>query len=327
MPLSITVAICTRNRARQLEQALHALVDPVRGCSGQAEVEVLVVDNGSSDDTAQVTSSMAASLPLRHVYEPAAGLSHARNRACEEARGDYIAWIDDDVIVGSAWLRAYTGAIHRHPDAAFFGGPIVPKFEGVPPSWLRRSAGEIEHIYSARDLGTGERCVELRRDLPFGANYVVRRRDQLAVSYDPRLGRQPSAPWLAGEESVLLGALLDAGGRGWWVPAATVGHVIPGERQTLRYLLAHGYGMGRTYARRRPVGGRPPLLLGRPRWLWSNLYRQSVAAASAWLFQPPAAWVPAVYAAATAAGRLRDQGVVDGPLITDSQRVDSRSQE
>lgn len=315
----ISVAICTRDRARHLTAALDALRPAVERCRGRVDVEVLVVDNGSSDATAAVAAANANTLPMRCVVEPTPGLSHARNRACREARGDYIAWIDDDVVVDADWLLAYADAIQRHPDAAFFGGPIRLRFEGLPPGWLTDASLEIEHIYSALDLGGQARRIERRRDLPYGANYVVRQREQRLVSYDTQLGRQPGSPWLAGEESVALGALLDSGARGWWVPEAGVEHVIPRRRQTLRYLLAHGYGMGRTDARRKPVAAGAPLLLGRPRWLWARLARSILHAIRAGLGASARTWVPALHTAANVAGRVRDYDRGDAPEASTSE--------
>jgi len=326
--LKVTVAICTRNRARHLNDALTALAGTIEACPMPPDTEVLVVDNGSTDDTPAVVSAMRNALPLRRVMEPHAGLSRARNRAVREAGGDYLAWLDDDAVVDPGWLHAYAEAIRRHPGAAFFGGPIRPRFEGEPPAWLLGAARQIGYVYSAIDLGAEPRELEARRDLPYGANYVVRRSEQLRLSYDTRLGRQPGSAWLAGEESALLGLLLDAGKRGRWVPHAAVDHVIPAGRQTLRYLLAHGYGMGRTDARRKPVAaGSGAVLLGRPRWLWRRLLRAAGTAASACVLEQAAVWVPAVHGAAAAAGRLRDYRCSVEPEIADRQRLDSRSQE
>src|SRR5688500_3500637 len=96
-PMQVTVIICTRNRADQLRRTLEsaAAVDTPEHVSW----ELLVVDNGSTDHTPEVVESFSGRLPIRRVSEPEAGLSNARNRGVAEAKGDYICWTDDDVLI------------------------------------------------------------------------------------------------------------------------------------------------------------------------------------------------------------------------------------
>src|SRR5262245_24832825 len=130
----ITVAVCTWNRAKLLEQSL-ASMRRLRVPSGH-DWELLVVDNNCTDDTDAVLRSYAGCLPLRRLFEPTPGKSHAANLALAHARGELILWTDDDVMVDPDWLSAYAGAAARWPDVAYFGGRIVPLFEAPPPRWL-----------------------------------------------------------------------------------------------------------------------------------------------------------------------------------------------
>ena len=100
----------------------------------EVEWELLVVNNNSTDDTDVVAERFADRLPLRLLQEPTAGKSHALNRAVREASGEYLLFTDDDVLVDEEWIAAYTCAFRRWPDAAIFGGPIRPWFDGTPPS-------------------------------------------------------------------------------------------------------------------------------------------------------------------------------------------------
>src|SRR5262245_58021394 len=101
----ITVLICTRNRAAQLGHALSsaARMDAPPG----VRWELVVVDNGSTDETEQVALGYSDRLPVRLVREETPGLSHARNRGVSEARGRYICWTDDDIVLDRNWLAAY----------------------------------------------------------------------------------------------------------------------------------------------------------------------------------------------------------------------------
>src|SRR5262245_57954609 len=95
---SFSIVVCTRNRARLLEQALDSIV---RVEFPADDFEVLVIDNGSSDDTAAVVSRFARRVPfaVRSVKEPRVGLSAARNRAIREACGKRLFFTDDDQLV------------------------------------------------------------------------------------------------------------------------------------------------------------------------------------------------------------------------------------
>ena len=95
--MHVTVAICTWNRCDLLEQTLRRLTEVV--VPPHVTRDVVVVNNNCTDRTTEVASAFQDALSLRVVFEPTPGLSNARNRALAEARGDYIAWIDDDVLV------------------------------------------------------------------------------------------------------------------------------------------------------------------------------------------------------------------------------------
>src|SRR5918995_3785292 len=150
--LPITVAICTWNRCHALGETLDAftrLANPPGACW-----ELLVVNNNCTDQTDDVIHAFEDRLPVRRTFEPEPGLSHARNRAIDEAAGAYIVWTDDDVTVCRDWLVAYAEAFRRWPDAALFGGPIEPWFDGTPPSWLQQIYPSIAGVYAPRDFGT-----------------------------------------------------------------------------------------------------------------------------------------------------------------------------
>ncbi|MGH7907034.1 MAG: glycosyltransferase family 2 protein, partial [Candidatus Binataceae bacterium] len=135
MARSITIAIPTHNRAALLRGTLASL-SGIK-VAADSDLECIIVDNASSDATAQVAESASGTLkfPVRHVFEPRLGSSFARNRAIDEARGELICFIDDDVIVDSEWLSEMTAAIEgRGLDAAC--GMVAPQFLTRPPAWL-----------------------------------------------------------------------------------------------------------------------------------------------------------------------------------------------
>ncbi len=121
---SLTVAICTRDRAERLARCLAALLDLRRPEEGDAPFEVLVVDNAPSDErTREVVTSQPR---VRYVREARPGLNFARNRALREAGGELLAYLDDDVVVDRGWLDGLREAVAAHPDAAAFTGQVLP---------------------------------------------------------------------------------------------------------------------------------------------------------------------------------------------------------
>jgi glycosyltransferase involved in cell wall biosynthesis len=235
--MDYSVVICTRNRAGQLAQMLEVFKN-LHIPSG-VQWEMVVVDNGSTDDTAQVIESFSTTLPMRRVFEPKAGLSNARNAAVDAVKGLYILWTDDDVIVDPEWLSAYHRASKTWPDAAVFGGKVVCDFEEPSPIWFKKSAEHLGDLLAARDFGDKPLPLAKYGDpTPYGANYAIKTKEQRQHLYDPSLGVAPNRRW-GGEETAVISAMLRDGAEGWWVPDAIVHHQIPTSRQTIEYIFQY----------------------------------------------------------------------------------------
>jgi len=119
MSFAYTVALCTHNHADRL---VRTLADLATLKMPEAQWELLVVDNGSRDDTPQLLGRQRwpDGWRVRVVREEKLGLSHARNRAIDEARGEYVIFIDDDETVdpsGSARSSGSLAASGRMPSA------------------------------------------------------------------------------------------------------------------------------------------------------------------------------------------------------------------
>lgn len=246
--LDVTVLICTRNRAGRLKDVLTSATR-LKAPAG-LRWELVVVDNGSSDSTSEVALGFSDQLPVRIVREETPGLSHARNRGVSEARGRYICWTDDDVLIDPQWLSAYAAAFQRHPDAVVFGGPIIPVLETPSPRWFARLADEwpLTTLLAKRDFGNLPIALDLDAEIaPWGANYAVRTAEQRKLRYHPELGVSPRQRRL-GEEAEVIFQLMSTGAKGWWVPQAQVCHITPPERQTWRYIYEYFLAYGETIA-------------------------------------------------------------------------------
>ncbi|MEG4961766.1 MULTISPECIES: glycosyltransferase [unclassified Microcoleus] len=122
---SLTVAICTKDRPENLARCLQYLLRLQTPIAGEKlYFEVLVIDNAPSDER---TKELVDSLPgVRYAREPKPGLDFARNRALQEATGELLAFLDDDVTPDRQWLNGLMEAWTENPDAGGFTGLVLP---------------------------------------------------------------------------------------------------------------------------------------------------------------------------------------------------------
>jgi glycosyltransferase involved in cell wall biosynthesis len=201
------------------------------------------------------------------LFEPRQGLSHARNLAVSRAAGDLIVFTDDDVLVDPGWLRAYVEAAERWPQAAYFGGPIVPAFNEPPPRWLTPYLDGF--ILGRLDLDNVERPLTGGGTF-FGANMAFRRFVFEGRPFDPAFG-VAGEERLAGEETLLIDQLQDHGLLGICVPAAKIRHRVSVDRLTNRWVYRNWVGRARTHTRRLLSGPDGPPALRKVRLGLSSL--------------------------------------------------------
>ncbi|NQE33171.1 glycosyltransferase family 2 protein [Microcoleus asticus] len=122
---SLTVAICTKDRPENLARCLQHLLKLQTPIAGEKlYFEVLVIDNAPSDER---TKELVDSLPgVRYAREQKPGLDFARNRALQEATGELLAFLDDDVTPDRQWLNGLMEAWAENPDAGGFTGLVLP---------------------------------------------------------------------------------------------------------------------------------------------------------------------------------------------------------
>lgn len=123
LPATVSVVLCTRDRPEQLRQAL----DSVLTAAGP-DVDVVVVDNAPRTDGTKSVVRDLADDRVRYVVEPRPGLSVARNTGARAARGDVIAFTDDDVLVDAGWVEALRRGFTRAPRVGCVTG-LVPSAE------------------------------------------------------------------------------------------------------------------------------------------------------------------------------------------------------
>jgi GT2 family glycosyltransferase len=229
-----TVAICTRERPGDLERALTAVL----ALRHQGH-DVLVVDNAPAGDaTRRVVEQFTSA---RYVCEPRRGLNAARNRALAEARGDVVAFTDDDAVPEPEWLDGLL---------ANFADPRIACVTGLTlPAELDTEAQEMFEDHCTFVRGFGRRVFDGTRDNPLavgpvgaGANMAVRRQTVLDLGgFDERL--DAGMPTRSGGDHEMFVRMLTAGRLIVYDPAAVSWHH---HRRTIDELLdtVYGYGVG-----------------------------------------------------------------------------------
>jgi glucosyl-dolichyl phosphate glucuronosyltransferase len=257
--MRITVAICTWNRAKLLDQTLTQMQQLC--IPANVEWELLIVNNNCTDETDAIIAQHEGALPIRRLFEPNPGHSHARNCATEAAEGDLIVWTDDDVLVDELWLAEYARAAEAWPNAGYFGGTIEPWFETPAPEWIKQNMDLLAGPFVILQLGGFVGRLP-EGYMPFGANMAFRRDYMSGRPFDTRLG-YCKGKMIGGDETTLIGRLQRQGVEGVWVGSARVRHFIPASRATSRFFWEWFAGFGQSEIRiadhvpRRYVAGMP----------------------------------------------------------------------
>lgn len=131
----ISVCICTYKRQQFLDRLLQGLAD--QDTQGLFSYSVVVADNDEQRSAEPVVSQFAAEhrVPVCYCVEPRQNIALARNRAVENARGEFVAFIDDDEFAFRGWLLTLFKACRQYNVDGVLG-PVKPHFDEEPPKWV-----------------------------------------------------------------------------------------------------------------------------------------------------------------------------------------------
>jgi glycosyltransferase involved in cell wall biosynthesis len=318
----VSIVIATRNRSALLGQTLDVLAEqrwPVD------RLEIVVADNGSSDDTRAVVASAGrrGGAAVRYLFVPQPGKSYAVNDALGVARGDLIAFTDDDVRPDRNWIAALVRAV-EDTNADFVAGRIQPIWEIDPPRWM---SPPLYGVLAIPDNGvTRERIpadgpAHTPNIMPIGANMAVR------ASVIARIGGlrtdlgKLAGSLRTGEDHEFFLRLLRGGYCGVYEPAAVVHHFVPRERLRRDYFRRWLHQNGRDVAKlEREYTVQVRRLFAVPRYLWRQAAVDAAGAARAALTGDDrgrfAAWLRLVWFA----GYLRESWPAAAGVTHDAVR-------
>jgi glycosyltransferase involved in cell wall biosynthesis len=263
--VDITVILCTYDRSEDLAGTLQSIA--ISQVESSVTWEVIVVDNNSTDQTRNVVEGFCRQCPghFRYVFEPKQGKSYALNTGIANARGEVLAFVDDDVKVEPAWLQNLTAELLDDGKWAGAGGRIHPAQNFTPPPWLPVNFYGILFGY----FDVGNKATELDQP-PHGANMAFRKTVfEKHGGFRLDLGPRPNSE-IRNEDTEFGRRLLAAGEQLRYEPSAVVYHPVPQERIAKEFFFSWWFDYGRAMIRER--GDRPDVY-GVPRDYLSLLRR------------------------------------------------------
>lgn len=239
MQHNLTIVICTYNRAHILLETLASLLQQT---ASSENYSLLIIDNNSTDNTQETVASFKNKFTdIRIARENNQGLSHARNRALEECKTEWLAFLDDDAKAHPNWVSTILETIQKN-DFDAFGGPYYAWHHyGPAPQWLPKDFGTYESpqgygLLQGDTFIPGGNCV-LRSD-------VARRIGTFSIE----LGMNGSLCGY-GEETQFFERMRTAGYRMGYVPQLKIDHCVLPYKYTLRWQLHSAFISGRDFIR------------------------------------------------------------------------------
>jgi glycosyltransferase involved in cell wall biosynthesis len=274
MKPEITIVLATYNGERTLPRTLASLGElEAPPCSWN----IVVVDNGSTDRTAEILHGFIGKLPITILQEAARGKNRALNRALREPLGDLVVFTDDDIVADPSWLRELHGCAARQPQADIFGGTILPAWEMPPADWILKSIpdsiafGISDPTWSEGPISPG---------FIWGANMMVRRRVfDGGQRFNDQVGPNKGL-YIMGSETEFTHRIAEMGFLPWYCPQARVCHIIRASQLNREWIMKRAIRFGRL-ERYRAVkigleGTRQTFLFGWlnfPRWVLLDFAR------------------------------------------------------
>jgi glycosyltransferase involved in cell wall biosynthesis len=283
--VDVSVLICTYNRQALLARTLDSLAES--RVPEALRWEVIVVDNNSTDATRQAIESRAVwyPAPLRRIFEPRQGKSHALNAGIGASAAPLIVFTDDDVRVPPGWLEAGVRPLLERADIDYTGGPVRGMFDTPPPAWIDGDRGLLWGPIALVDYGPEPFIFEERQRIALGVNMAARRSliDRVG-GFHPELERKGTS--LMGQGQAEFFFRTRAAGRyGLYVPEMVLEHHVPAARLTRAYYRRWWYWKGIARARIQDVFATSelgvnmaatPRLFGIPRFMWGSAVRDAV---------------------------------------------------
>jgi len=236
----ISVCVCTYKRPHLLERLLDRLSIQATGRS--FTYSIVVVDNDSFHSAKSTVSLFCGRNPIdiAYVSEPEQNIALARNRAIQNARGNYLAFIDDDECPVEDWLlNLFTTCKVHNADGVL--GPVRPRYEVDPPEWIVKGG-----LHDRKEFPTGEFLRDSRYMRTGNVLIAMSMFEGAEFPFDPRFGST------GGEDTDFFRRMMRKGHVFVWCNEAPVYENVPPERMSRSYFLKRALLRGVVSARSQP---------------------------------------------------------------------------
>lgn len=265
-PAWMTVMLSSRNGAPVIGQTLDSMCRLHTPAGGW---KLIVVDNGSADDTGEILRKYSNRLPLTILSEKRPGKNRALNLALKEAEGDLYIFCDDDVIAAANWLVKWQEVTNGRPGFDLFSGATEALWPCDPPAWI------LDEV----DLGVVFAINPHMREGPcdaiamFGTNMAIRASVfARGICFNEDIGPSSTQMYPMGSETELARRLAGLGYRCWFSEAPRVKHIIRAHQMQRQSMLVRAYRWGRGQAQMGLPHHYAPQILRRKNWLRRALY-------------------------------------------------------
>jgi glycosyltransferase involved in cell wall biosynthesis len=273
----LTVLMATYNGARTLPTVLEAylMLDPPPD-----GWKLVIVDNGSADNSKEIINSFGQRLPLTYVFEPTRGKNAALNTGLAYVEGDFIVCTDDDTVPHSDWLVQLRRAADDQPSFSIFGGTVLPRWEIPPEPWILNWV-PLGVAYALTDPSWPEGPITPRRIFEPNSGYRMKI-FEAGHRFDPAMG-PAGTNYPMGSGSEFHVRLMNAGFTAWHCKRAIVEHIVRKSQMQKKWVLrrAFRYGRGQYRQELRNELKSPRLIFGVPRFILREVVMQTLRVAKA----------------------------------------------
>jgi glycosyltransferase involved in cell wall biosynthesis len=235
-----SVLFATRNGSHVLGRTLEGYRSQID--SGY-KWKLIIVDNGSSDQSREIIQSYKRSLPIELYFEPRAGKNRALNVGLAAIEGGLVIVTDDDSIPKPDFLTSWRDALRVNLDYQVFGGTVLPLFEVAPPEWMARGELKYDALYAVRKLKEGP----IDPTGIFGPNMALRAElFAQGMRFDEAIGPNgEDASYPMGSETEFCVRASRAGFKTWFASKPSVQHIVRQNQINSKYWAKRAYRLGR----------------------------------------------------------------------------------
>ena len=257
MALHLSVIIPTRNRSKLLARCLDSICQQTLS---NDLFEVLIIDNGSIDDTYSVYNEYKEKIKnLNYHVEPVSGLHAGRHAGLRLAKGDILVFCDDDIRAFPTWLEGVLESFESQ-EVALVGGKILPDYESEPPEWLNQLWNENKR---GRRLGYlslldfGDSICDIQPTFVWGCNFSIRKSVLIECGgFHPDAMPKELLRYRGDGETHVSTYIMKKGYKAIYNPKASVYHLVSKARMTEEYFKYRAYlqGISDSYTQIRILG-------------------------------------------------------------------------